>query len=151
MHACYCSEEVLVQCFIILQHFQHKEILINERQCLICQNAQCNHVVVLLATSVLLCNSQRKHSLCQFIIHQDAFFFLLIYILFFSCPLSLTAECHSIPAQTTGPCRPVVRKHSFHPLSDVEQIAHLQLSVKMRRDKREENATKGKRLGCFAL
>lgn len=79
----------------------------------ICHNAHCSHIVVLLATSVLRCNnSQRKHRLCQFIIHLDAFF---SYIYFAAVHSALTAACRSIPAQTTGPSRPDVRKYSSHP------------------------------------
>lgn len=40
---------------------------------------RCSPVVVRPATSVLRCSNQRKHSVCQSIIHQDDFYFLSIY------------------------------------------------------------------------
>lgn len=132
MNACYCLEQVLLQRFIILKHSEHEEMLINEGRCLIHHNAHCGHVVV-RGTLVLPCNSQIKHSPCQFTIHLDAFFFS------FFCFAPVRSACLQNAAQslpkTTGPCHPVVRKYSSHPWSDVEQIAHRRLSVEMKGDK----------------
>lgn len=84
----FALKQALVQYFIIWQHWEYKEILMNEGQG---HNVRCSRVVVLLATSVLGRNIQRKHSVCQSIIHQyDFFFSLSIYSVL---RLSTQADC----------------------------------------------------------
>lgn len=118
---------------------------------LIWHNVRCSRVVVLLATSVLRCNIQRKYSVCQSIIHLDDFFLLSIYSIL----------CLSTQPDCSMPLNPSSNNWTRSSRCQKNTLLILDLTwnrlpisvclVKMRRDKGKENTAKGKRLGCFAL